>query len=650
MRQAKLAHLLMDEHIYLPAKYYAGKLNVSERTIFNDLDKLNKELEKHDVYVEKKQNQGIKINGKIATSSMFYQFLKKFINEEVAISFSALDRQILIIKWLMLENKTLTYQTLSLDLFCSTSVLNKDFKQLQFFLDDHVSLISDVKGTRIKGTEIGIQRVLKRFIYFIFEKRKKQYIDHYSVKHLKMIFEEDIISAVEQTIEELVSILNQESSEQYLKSLFIFLLILTARSRRGNNIQTLSKTELKQSESLSNYPLAVQIGNNIASKLEFTFTELEIQHISDQLYAHRIEIKLNNKYIENLLKSDISNFISKVSLAMEIDLTKDEKLENALIYHMLPLIYRLKTNTVIHNPLLTEIKNNYSTLFKMVWYGLENLENKYGIKMSDNEVTFLTIYFQASIEREVQTKKVLVVCQTGIVTSDLIMNRIKNLLPVNIHFKLIAKPELTQENIEDVDFIISSVCIDEEPKPIVYVSPIINKNDLMNIYSFYLKYSTSNTEMKNKQKIKKNNYLDLEYVYLNENLTNKVDCLNKMITKLEQDNIVSSSFKQSVYEREDLGNTIIHEMIAVPHGNKTEVNSTKIAIMLNKSPVQWNQSSSVSLIVLLAVTEQDIKHVRKLLGEFFRNILSIESIEIYLKNITTLEQLTKLFSYDNEYM
>lgn len=645
-RQARLIELMFDNKTYYPAKFYAKKLNVSERTIFNDLDKLDDLFKKCDIKVVKKPNQGIKLTGEKASSELYYQLMKKNVFTKNDILYSSMDRQIRIAKWLLLENKTLTYYSLSLELYCSSSTIQKDFEQIQYFMDDGIRLVSDVKGTRVKGNEIGIQRTLKRFAYHVLNQKLHNYSDPSYSRNLEALFEKEIIDCVDSAMEELISVLGNDTTEQYLKSLFIFLLILTERSSKGFHITSLPQVDWKREESLSNYPVAVQVGNQIASHLNFTFTELEIQHISNQLFAHRIEVKLNNKYIENLLEKDIRSIIVNVSSAMGIDLTNDNKLYDSLTYHMFPLIYRLKTNIEIHNPLLEEIKNNYSTLFQMVWYAMENFENKYDIKMSENEITFLTIYFQAAIERRVQMREVLVICQTGIVTSDLIMNRIRNLLPVNIQFKLIAKPKLQYEDVSNVDFIISSVKLRNEPRPVVYVSPIIKERDLMNIYAYYLKYSVSKSSEKKKEVQPGDTcaYLNDSYIFLNETMTDKKKCLDKMINQFEQNHIVTSAFRRTVYERESLGNTVIQGNIATPHGNKSEVNQTKIAMMLTKKPLKWNHESQVSLIILLAVTEQDMNHIRQLLAQLFRNILALESIESYLKDIEKPEQLMELFT------
>src|SRR5699024_3529210 len=164
------------------------------------------------------------------------------------------------------------------------------------------------------------------------------------------LFEKEIIDCVDSAMEELISVLGNDTTEQYLKSLFIFLLILTERSSKGFHITSLPQVDWKREESLSTYPVAVQVGNHISFYLNFTFTELKIQLIINQSFVHRIEVKLNKKYIKNLLEKDIRSIIVNVNSAKGIDLTNDNKLYDSQTHHMFPLIYRLKTNIEIHNP------------------------------------------------------------------------------------------------------------------------------------------------------------------------------------------------------------------------------------------------------------------------------------------------------------
>src|SRR5699024_5950174 len=199
---------------------------------------------------------------------------------------------------------------------------------------------------------------------------------------------------------------------------------------------------------------------------------------------------------------------------------------------------------------------------------MEDFEKKYDFKLTDNEVAFITIHFRVAIERKEQMSKILVVCQTGLVTSDLIINRMKKFLPSNIQFKLIAKPSLEEEDLSEVDFIISSVQLQNIDRPVLYVSPLVRDTDLLKIYSYYLKYSST---IRNKETNKLepgilSPFLSSRYIFLNENITTKKDCLNKMIDLLEQDGVVDQSFGTTVFEREKLGSTLVQDWVAVPHG------------------------------------------------------------------------------------
>src|SRR5690606_26484414 len=109
--------------------------------------------------------------------------------------------------------------------------------------------------------------------------------------------------------------------------------------------------------------------------------------------------------------------------------------------------------------------------------------------------------------------------------------------------------------------------LEELSRPVVHVTPLVRDSDLRNIYAYYLKYSSKNRKKEvgvlDSQLI--SNYINRRYMFINEEVGTKEECLNIMIQRLEEDQIVKASFKQSVYEREKLGNTIVQGWVAIPH-------------------------------------------------------------------------------------
>ncbi|MBV6552708.1 PRD domain-containing protein, partial [Acinetobacter soli] len=76
-------------------------------------------------------------------------------------------------------------------------------------------------------------------------------------------------------------------------------------------------------------------------------------------------------------------------------------------------------------PLLKLIKKQYSTMFTLTKYAIGDLEKNFALFLTEDEVSFLTIHFQLAFEKVKVKKHVLIVCSSGLATSELIFNRIK---------------------------------------------------------------------------------------------------------------------------------------------------------------------------------------------------------------------------------
>ncbi len=67
----------------------------------------------------------------------------------------------------------------------------------------------------------------------------------------------------------------------------------------------------------------------------------------------------------------------------------------------------------IKNPLKEDIIRQYSTMYTLTTYCIPKLEKAMGIRVTDDEITFLTIHFQLAFEKIVNTKHVFLFVQRG---------------------------------------------------------------------------------------------------------------------------------------------------------------------------------------------------------------------------------------------
>lgn len=76
-------------------------------------------------------------------------------------------------------------------------------------------------------------------------------------------------------------------------------------------------------------------------------------------------------------------------------------------------------------------------------------------------MSFLTIHFQLAFEKIKVTKHVLIVCSSGLATSELIFNRIKQTISATTVLEIISAEKLASTSLELVDLIISTVPLEE---------------------------------------------------------------------------------------------------------------------------------------------------------------------------------------------
>ena len=147
-RQKDLIKMMINEVDYKTMKYYSASINVSPRTLYTDVEIINNYLKDFKVIIEKKPRLGIKLVGDTQSIMKVIEILNNNINIEK--SYSTEDRQLEILKMLLVNEETISYQRLSEYFWVSKTSISKDIEAIEsFFNNKTVSIKSDKKGTRI---------------------------------------------------------------------------------------------------------------------------------------------------------------------------------------------------------------------------------------------------------------------------------------------------------------------------------------------------------------------------------------------------------------------------------------------------------------------------------------------------------------------
>lgn len=626
-----LIKIMLNEEEYKPMKFYSNILNISSRTLYSDINKIDYLIKKFQIVIDRKPNSGVKLLGSPEKKTELLNSLK--FNTQSEMVFSPKERQLKIARLLLVEEETLSYQKLSDYFFVSKTSIAKDINEISsFLLSENVYIESDKKGTRINGTEIQKQYALKKFMNLLLE-HKECLADEDFFKLapdvLKEVFPPEIVEMVFKTVIRIEKTLNIALSDYYLKSLVLTLIAFIYKLSKGTQIHSERTFIFEEIKTLETYLIAKNILETLSNILHLTFNKNDIDYLNRVLIAHGLKPELKNKTQTKKYIKIVSDAIKEMSTIMHVDLTKDQKLFDGIMFHLIPMEYRLKMGIRIKNPLLNEIKDQYSVTLSATWYVLFKVKDELDMTLTEDEVAFIMVHFQAAIDRNIQVKKILIVCPTGIGTSELIANKIKRFLPSHDIIEVVPMHKIYENNIDNVDLIISSLQLDIKTKPIIYVSALVSNADLRNISSFYNNTFYSDNSLGNGIEKYQFEYisevLDEDLIFTDCSYKTKEECLFEIIKAIEKKQVVFDGFKDSILQREKLGTTSLDSGAAIPHASPETVKSSKVAIMTLKNFILWD-NKYINTIILICIANKDIKKVKNILSEIYNIVESRGSI------------------------
>lgn len=506
---------------------------------------------------------------------------------------------------MLFEQVPVLFDDLADELYVSRSTLSHDFKKIRRMLSEYdLSIESRAnKGVYVSGEE----RDKRCFImdYFL----SNQFFKTFHC-HVQSNFFDQTIS-----LEEIARIVLEECQDAKLKlsdfvlqNLVVHIALAMVRIKSGFEIKNLS---CHMSNNDTERKVAKKILERISEVSNQEFPVQEIDYITLHLLA---KSQLSQETQAKISKEEMKRTLVQTFQALGLDdiyhFSSDFQLFEGLITHLMTLQIRLDSRITLNNPLVDEVKKNYSDIFFMTKEILENMETFSQVSISDDEIAYVSLHFLAAIERRKENDKfsVLAICASGFGAAQMLRNRLEaefgNRLEV---VDVIGYYELNQEKIQGIDFIVSAVDLSNLyfQIPVFTVSVFLKNDEIVQIreamdqmqVSNHMKSSQINRKASDvKQYFSKDNFL----IWFNQD---KNSLLSNMADGLSEGE--SYNFKESllhgIQQREELSSVVFSEKIAVPHPIQALGTNVKIAVAICKDPLLWDdQNSNVQLVFLLS--------------------------------------------------
>lgn len=602
-RQIFLLEFLLKQHEYLSANQLAEKYGVSTKTVYQDIDKLNDFFDEGELKsrIVKVPRKGIKLSANEERKKI-HSLLLVNKHESGVQDFSPEYRESELIKRLFINQEDLDIYDFAEEMYVTESTVHRDIDKLEKNLGQF-NLKIRIKHDQlfVDGDEWNIRKALQSYVIQAQSLGRKEKIERF--------FSEKDIEICYEAISRLSQKYHHQFSEEYSCLLLVECLVFKKRTEHNNCLTERTSNSINDLNHLEVYFFS---GELLESIINISFSEIspyEIEAMAYSLLAYGFSIQ-SADYIQNI-EHQVNELIIKVSNLLSLDLSKDNHLKLMLSNHISKMIFRLRNQIYITNPALEEIKKQYSSLFNVIWIAIRGLSKYYEINISNEELAFIVIHFQLAIEKIVKPLNIVVICQNGIATSELIMSKLHKIFDSDAKITNINARELDFYDLSNIDLIISTIALPEVTVPVIEVSPILTKDEIESIRSFYSEHMTDNyTLMRTSLDGRKFNLESLQTLIkkphlIRETMKSKKECLEKMIKECDSSNRKNKEFKESILERETLGSTSVYTGVALPHCDPRFVEQSELIVMTLEKPINWGKNN-VKLIILIAVAENDI--------------------------------------------
>jgi transcriptional antiterminator len=604
-RKEEIVKFIVNEKKMVSVELIAKAVNTSPKTVRNELAMIEPILRDHHLILVKKPGQGVSIEGYPYDKQ---QLLTYFKTRNEVDYVTPLERQRSILSRMFAENRPFMIKELGLDYYVSRSTITKDIGDLNAMLSEFQLVIEYQKGEGIVivGEESSKRKALAKLVPFEENRNLVYYFtdekDHRSHSFVNR-FEEALqmdYQRVEKIVTDAESKLSYSFSTEARINLIIHIAIAIRRTKQGNNIR-LTDELINALDDQEEYAIAFETAQHINREFNVTLSDEEAYYILLHFIgAKRIKEGLdvlNFKLTSDtpVLEDLILKFIQNVQMEMNMFLESDTQLFNSLILHLKPTINRLLYGLSLENPMFEEIKFSYPTIYQAIANNVSLFKSMFPIEMPPNEIAYLALHFAAARERNVKPIRTLVMCASGLGTSQLIVAKLKRAFNNLAIVDVTSTMDVSRYDETMIDLIISTVAVQSNVKTII-INPLLPQYDMNAIRDIVEGKKILPTT---KAVITKDD------IHLNVNVRTKAEVLSFLSQVLIQRNLVTEGYHQSLLDREALGPTVISSMIAIPHGDFDCVLRSVIQVVTLAQPVVWDQNLEVRLILNVVSTKAD---------------------------------------------
>lgn len=485
----------------------AQKIGVSKRTVQRELEYMNSSLKGYDITLQSKTGVGIWLEGSEDEKQRLFTELNQ--GDSYDMGNRELRRKGLILEILKEKGlKKLFYYSSKFKV--SEATISGDLEAVEEWLNRYglVVVRKPGSGISIEGSEENYRKAIREFISENMDTKllRDSYEDDGGAKNQELlrrssvdqILNHDVLRRVVNCLNSLNNPRVKSLTENSFVGLVIHITIAVNRIRKDEMIETRPEWS-ERVRADEEYHLAEEIAKALSREFEIPIPEIEVAYICLHIKGAKHEqirwgqqetAEMENRRIQTLLNEMIDVFDPQKAVFLK----QDDEFIQGLLAHLQPTFIRIAHDMQIQNPVLEDIKASYPQVFEQCRPVAQVLENWLGKPVPEAEIGYLAVHFGAALVRletraaDIRQVHIGVVCSSGIGISRLMSSKLLRVFGDRISVTAYGKNDITSYVESRLDFFVSSIPMEAENTPIVFVSPLLSDRDMEEVRKEVYRY------------------------------------------------------------------------------------------------------------------------------------------------------------------
>lgn len=605
-RQNMIMTIMNNQKDWIVGKDLAKLLNVSDRTIRNDIAAINEFYA--DTMIESNIRKGYRIQG---------EKVKRFIEEtKKEIPETGEERRWLILKTLVEHNQVNIYQ-LADQMCISEFSLENDMNKIRKLLDNYQGLkvIRQSNMLQLSGGEREKRHLYEELISY------KISGNLWNLNKVAENFMRFDLLKVKELLKDIFEEFHYQMNEVRIPTLLIHVGVILERNFACHFLKEDEEQQGKYGR--EEYEISRHFFEKIGARLSLQVREAEICDFAIYLEHGKRKGYCEEEQLQGLASDLVQHIIVEIREHFDIDFSEDCEFRLGLEVHTVSLLKRHYANVEIDHTCLEEVKRKYPLIFEMGVWVCKIMEEHLNIIISENEISFIALHLGSAYERANLRRKYrcLLICPHNQTVKDLCMQKIVNRFQDRM--EIVGCMSYFEESLireKNLDLILTT-------QPVAHALDI-ETTEISMFFAHTDEAAVFQTLNRLDQIRYRNNFqffiLNLireEFFTANMAVEEPEKIISDMCDKLYARGYVKENFKEGVLKRERLSPTSFFHGFAIPHNmSHQETIHSAISTAILKQPVQWG-SYEVRFVLLLAITEEN-RNFLKIFFDWLDDIVS----------------------------